>query len=112
MDSIGVEANLIGHLLVWAAPALGARTDLGLFVGAAAVALTHLAVTVAGDRGRMLVPSLPASAQTVFHAVVGAVALPLAAVMAAREIAWVAAERSRSALVVAVVAWLLAGVAA
>jgi hypothetical protein len=112
MDSIGVEANLIGHVLVWAAPALGARTDLGLFVGAAAVALTHLAVTVAGDRGRMLVPSLPASAQTVFHAVVGAVALPLAALMAAREIAWVAAERSRSALVVAVVAWLLAGVAA
>jgi hypothetical protein len=106
---LAVEAEILAHLLLWASPLVGSPSDSGLMIGLFAVAVTHLTAAVVLDRGwatTSLAGPLSTMTSAVGHAVVGVVTLPVVAVLATRELPWFAAERPRSALVMAAAAWL------
>jgi len=109
---IAAEASALGHLAAWAAPIAAVGNRHAVLIGIAAVAVSHLGLAIADDHGRARLPGVTARSSVFLHALTGSIALPFAAVMAARTIPWFTAERSRTGLALALAAWLLAAVAA
>ncbi len=106
--------SVLGHLLVLSGPVVGARSDLGLLIGLSVLAVAFLGAAAASERGRDPLPTaarIPAVIRVDGRALLGAVALPASVLLGVQEVAWIAAERPRAALVTAGCAWLLGALA-